>query len=157
MLSDVNERNGNRKKGGESYTNQEILFAIGIYKRSPKCYRYFTDYMQLPSESTLKRAFSKISLKPGINDVIFGALSKAAKRLTSKDLLCNVVMDETIIKRRAIFNEGNDSIIGYHNDGENIKPELADRVTVFMLQSINFKGRQPLSFHFTKSNRFIES
>ncbi|XP_044581157.1 uncharacterized protein LOC123262795 [Cotesia glomerata] len=150
ILSDVNGRNVNRKKGGERYTHQEMLFAIGIYKRSPKCYSYLLDFMQLPSESTLKRAFSKISLKPGINPVIFEALSKAAKRLDPKDLYCSVVMDETTIKSRVMYYEGSDSLIGYHDDGENVKPELADHVTVFMLQSINFKGRQPLSFHFTK-------
>ncbi|XP_008546287.1 uncharacterized protein LOC103570355 isoform X2 [Microplitis demolitor] len=151
LLAGLEQRNINRKSGGERYTNEEILFAIGIYKRSPKCYRFLMNYILLPSEITMRRAFIILDLKPGINNSIIEGLKKAAERMTDPlDRYCTVVMDESSIKPRLSYTVGIDSFGGFHDDGNGVqKAELADHATVFMLQQINKPGKQPLSFHFT--------
>ncbi|XP_057322166.1 uncharacterized protein LOC130665689 isoform X1 [Microplitis mediator] len=109
------------------------------------------NYILLPSEITLRRAFITLDLKPGINNSIVDGLKKAAERMTDPlDRYCTVVVDETSIKPRLSYTVGSDSVSGFHDDGNGVqKAELADHATVFMLQQINKPGKQPLSFHFT--------
>ncbi|XP_057322794.1 uncharacterized protein LOC130666107 [Microplitis mediator] len=152
LLMAIEERNYNRLSGGERYTKNEIIFSLNIFKRSPKCYRFLQSLFQLPSEKTLKRSFADIKLHPGFNDIIFPALDKATSRSVDKlDAYCAIFVDETSVKKRVTFTEGDDSVTGFHDDGNGCrKPDLADHVTVFMLQQLHGHGKQPLSFHFTK-------
>lgn len=66
LLAGLEQRNINRKSGGERYTKEEISFSIGIYKRSPECYRFLMNFIKLPSEHTVRRSWVS-HLKSGIN------------------------------------------------------------------------------------------
>ncbi|CAH1382897.1 unnamed protein product [Tenebrio molitor] len=59
-------RNVHRKPSGRRWTIQNKAFALSMYKKSPRLYRYIQAYFQLPSTRTLKHLLSKIPFECGL-------------------------------------------------------------------------------------------
>ncbi|CAH0562806.1 unnamed protein product [Brassicogethes aeneus] len=64
-----NIRNASRKPRGRCWSDDDKAFALSMYKRSGKLYRYLSTHFSLPSIPTLKNLLGKIQLSTGINEL----------------------------------------------------------------------------------------
>lgn len=60
-------RNFKRHPSSRKWLFKEKCFALSIYKRSPRTYRFLRQHITLPSETTLKEVLADIVLKPGVS------------------------------------------------------------------------------------------
>jgi len=62
-------RNINRTPAEKRWTEEDKTFALSVYKRSPRVYKYLSAFFQLPSPRTLKILLSKVPFNTGINSI----------------------------------------------------------------------------------------
>lgn len=79
-------RNFKRRPRGRRWTLDEKLFALAIYKRSPRVYRFLCKHITLPCESTLKQILQKIPLQPGISGPMMKLLKNSVKLMALKTM-----------------------------------------------------------------------
>lgn len=71
-------KNFKRKHRGRRWTVDEKLFALAIFKRSPRVYRFLQQHLTLSCESTLKNLLQEIPLQPGISEPLINLLKVLA-------------------------------------------------------------------------------
>jgi len=59
--------NQHKKPNGRRYTLNDKIFALSVYKTSPKAYRFLSKIFALPCETTLNILLEKIQFIQGIN------------------------------------------------------------------------------------------
>ncbi|KAH9645946.1 hypothetical protein HF086_011408, partial [Spodoptera exigua] len=124
--------------------------ALGIYKKSPACYRLLRRMFALPSQSSLNKLLNKVPLKPGINRHIFKTLMKISDKQTEDDNLCILSFDEMSIRKHLSYNESQDEIQGFQDHGNHGRNhQIASKALVFMLAGIRKKWKQPIAFYFS--------
>ncbi|KAK4316548.1 hypothetical protein Pmani_012323 [Petrolisthes manimaculis] len=81
------------------WEEEDISNAIAIRRLSTKSYHFLHNKMMipLPSVTTLKRWVSKISVEPGILHSVLRLLKHQSERMTDKERLCTLSMDETSV------------------------------------------------------------
>lgn len=87
-------RNIKKKPQGRTWTTEEKLLSLSIYKKSPGTYRFLRLYVTLPCESTLRELLEKISLQAGISPTFIAALKNAMTRFTNLGKYCVLMFDE---------------------------------------------------------------
>lgn len=97
LLLKAELRNMKRKPCGRSWTLEDKLFALAIYKRSARAYRFLRSYIMLPSESTLKSLLQNVPLEPGICPALLNALKGKISKMKAKDKNCVLLFDETFL------------------------------------------------------------
>lgn len=80
MLLKAELANFKKKPQGRKWTMENKLFALAIYKRSPKTYRFLCQYLCLPSESTLKSLLANVPLTPGICQTLISLLKRTVEK-----------------------------------------------------------------------------
>lgn len=78
-------RNVDRTPSGRRWTEEDKAFALSIYKRSPRVYKYLSMYFQLPSSRILKYILSKIPFDTGINKLLLKQLKVKTNEMHELD------------------------------------------------------------------------
>lgn len=143
-------RNMKCKPRGRSWTLEDKLFALAIFKRSARAYRFLRGYIMLPSESTLKSVLQSVNLEPGICPPLLNALKCKVSKMKAKDKNCVVLFDETFLAGGLYFNEKKGSVDGFDDYGERGRTTMVgDHALVFMVQGIGgLKWTQPVAYYF---------
>lgn len=144
--------NQNRKPQGKRWTRVNKSIALAIYKKSPKAYRYITQFLPMPSVRTLQTVLQNIKMNTGVYPCVMSHLKKEAEKITEKNKVCVVMFDEIALKKRLIYDIASDKVDGYVDiaaEGGRTQ-EIADHALVFMLQGIHKKFKQPIAHYFVK-------
>lgn len=111
-------RNVNRTPAGRRWTEDEKVFALSIYKRSPRTYKYLSVFFQLPSPRTLKTLLSKVPFDSGINKLLLQQLKIKIDDMDVLDRYCALVFDEISLDRGLHYLPHKQIIIGFQDLGE---------------------------------------
>lgn len=139
------------QKKGRRYTRADKSLALAVYKGGPKCYRLLSKLFALPSPSTLKKELASISLKPGINEILFEYLKKSADSIKDNDKFCILMFDEMSIFPHVSFNVRNGNIEGFEDKGDVRRRKFADHALVLMIKGLTVPYKQPVFFSFSGS------
>lgn len=136
---------------GRRFSLEDKMFALTLYKQSPRGYRLLRKIFALPSKKTLTNLLQKLSFKTGINDNIFSILKSSCESLPENDRCCSIIFDEMSLKSSLVFDEKNDIIAGFQDNGPGLrKPLFADKVMVFMARGVGKNWKQPLAYYFNE-------
>ncbi|CAB3259517.1 unnamed protein product [Arctia plantaginis] len=136
---------------GRRFKNQEKILCLTIYKQSQKGYKLLQRLFALPSIRTIQKILSKVTIKPGINDVVMEHLKKAVNKLPLEKKLCTLIFDEVALRPGLYYNTTDDEIIGFEDFGPQKTEKIADHALVFMIKSLKGKYKQPIAFTFCQS------
>lgn len=141
----------NIKMTRPSWTIEDKIFALAVYKRGPKCYRFLKKFLKLPSKSTLIRILKNIPLETGLDIKLLTHLKERLSRFNEDCKKCILLFDEISLRQGLTYNKTTDSIVGYVDLGHlgRMKQE-ANHALVFMLVSLKGKWKQPIAFYFTR-------
>jgi hypothetical protein len=140
-------RNARREPRGRRWTIEEKVVALALMKRSPKCFRFLSKIVTMPSQRTLTNLLQGVSFQSGINDHIFKHIGDCVQK--NEDRLCALLFDEMDIKECLYYDIGSDRIIGFENLGDNCGEQFANKVLVFMLQGLHKTWKQPIAYYFS--------
>jgi len=145
-------RNFNKTSTGKRWTTEDKVFALSMYKRSPRLYRYIQHYFELPSIRTLKRVLSKLPFNPGFNDKILEHLKLEVAKMSENDRYCNLLFDEMSLDPGFQYDPHRQLIVGFEDLGHlgrSIKP--ANHALVFMIRGVRKQWKQVIAYYFTAS------
>lgn len=89
-----------------------------------------------------------IFLLPGPNEMIFEHLKKRVNKMPEIHKYCTVIFDEMAIAASSTYDQHNDQIKGFCDDGSTRTKCFADHALVFMVRGIFKKYKQPVAYTF---------
>jgi hypothetical protein len=141
----------NAKKLNPSWSNENKIFALALYKRGPRSYRFLRHFLKLPSRTTLHNFFKHIPFDSGINLQLFEKLKIRVQKMDSKNKICKLIFDEVALSTNLTYSRSTDKIIGYEDLGSlGRNKNLANHALVFMVQGLCSGWKQPISYYFVK-------
>lgn len=111
-------RNVDRTPAGRRWTEEDKTFALSVYKRSPRVYKYLSAFFQLPSPRTLKTLLSKVPFDTGINKLLLQQLKIKINDMHILDRYCTLVFDEISVDSGFHYHAHKQIIIGFEDLGE---------------------------------------
>lgn len=140
-------RNFKKKINGRNWTTTDKLFALSIYKRSTRAYRFIRQYIMLPSESTLKAMLQKVPIEPGISNVFISLIKDKVKKMSPAEKVCMVAFDEMFLRGNLYFNQRLNIVDGYEDYGHRGRTNrIADHALIFMAQGLKSKWVLPVAY-----------
>lgn len=130
---------------------EEKVLALSIFKQSRRCYSLLRQLCNMLSPKTLKRMLQKISLKPGVNNIITKYLSDKANVMQEKEKYCVLLWDEMALTPHVQYDAVHDVIIGFEDWGKKRTNKFADHVLVFMLRGLNSGWKMLISYNYCES------
>ena len=95
------------KSKGKKYSDELIAFALTLQFYSTKAYEYVRDtfHLALPSQSNIRRRYSKIPADPGFTEPAFAELKQKVEdaKNVGKQVICSLMLDEMAIKKMFIL------------------------------------------------------
>lgn len=144
-------RNVGRPPNGRRWTVSDKAFALSIYKRSPRLYRYLRAYFQLPSIRTLKDVLSSIPFECGMIKPVLEHLKLQTENMDELDRCCTLIFDEVSLSRGFYYESHQQKICGFEDLGILGRNEnAANHALVFMVRGIKKNYKMPVAFFFTK-------
>lgn len=143
--------NAPKKARGRSFSLQDKVLALALFKQSPKAYRLLCNIFALPSPPLLRKLLCLIPISPGISEPIFRNLKLQAAKMRPRDRCCVLMFDEMSIQPHFHYSQHQDVVEGLVDDGCQRHLVVADHVQVFMLRGIFKKWKQPVAYRFCKS------
>ena len=88
-----------------SYLRKDVAAGCIIKSISPKAYRLIRKrrWMELPSESVLRKWLRKFTIRDGIQDVLMNIIS--TKHEEPQDMECFLAFDEMALKERWVYDK----------------------------------------------------
>ncbi|KAF2887368.1 hypothetical protein ILUMI_18808 [Ignelater luminosus] len=147
-------RNVGKKKNGRVYDLDDKLFALTLYKQSPKAYRTMSNFFTLPSVETLRKLLRGVPITPRVSKTIFNHLKirVQSRRFSERNKCCALMFDEMSLQPNLFYSKYKDNVEGFEDDGVRCTSLLADHVMVWILRSIYKKWKQPVAYSFCKSS-----
>lgn len=143
-------RNVDRAPVGRRWTEQDKTFALSMYKRSPRLYKYLTNYFLLPSSRTLKHILSKIPFDTGMNSLLLEQLKIKTAEMEELDRYCIVAFDEIFLNSGYHYEAHKEQISGYEDLGElGRTSKEANHALVFMIRGLRRSWKQVIAYYFT--------
>lgn len=124
-------RNANRKLNERRWTIEYKTFALSIYKRSPRLYKYLMTYFQLPSTRLLKQILSKISFETGLNEIILENLRARIQKMHPFDRCCALMFDEMSLNSGFHYEISKQQISGFEDLGHLGRKQISKPRTSF--------------------------
>lgn len=141
----------NVKRKRPSWTTDDKVYALALFKKGPKCYNFLKRCIPLPSRSTLQKMLKNIPFDAGLNKELLGKLSERISKLKPLDRTCILMFDEIALSEQATLDKSHDKIIGYVDLGcLGRKNEFANQALVFMIHGLHKTWKQPIAFYFTR-------
>jgi hypothetical protein len=124
----------NSSKERYSWTMPSKLFALALYKRGPKAYRFLKNFMPLPSKNTLADCLKSLPLQTGINSELLSRLKRKVLKMKDVDKYVSLVFDEIQLSKGLQYCAVNDEVVGCVDLGrQNRSNKLAKHALVFFL------------------------
>ncbi|KAL7297045.1 hypothetical protein TKK_0009473 [Trichogramma kaykai] len=128
----------------------EKQFALGLYYKSPKAYKYLSDIFNLPCSTTIHEWVNNINLRPGEKNIQLHKQLQVKLKLKSFYEKQSVLMwDEMMIKPGLEFSSKYDILEGYEDLRSDVggrSPKIATHVLVFMLGGLIHNWKQPFFY-----------
>lgn len=141
-------RNYSRGLNGRIWTTREKCFALTIYKRSAKTYRYLRKCLTLPGETTVKNILREIKLKPGVCPLLLRFLEKKTFNALPKGKAAALMFDEMGADEFLEYRPELDLVMGYEDFGPGGRTHLiADKVMVFKVRLLESDFTIPIAFY----------
>lgn len=148
MLLDGEIRNFQRSPNARKWNLKEKCYALALFKRGPRCYRFLRANTTLPSERTLTNVLGKVKLEPGVSPFLINALGKKIETggvLKSK--LVTLMFDEMYANEGLYYNIDLDKIEGFEDLGPLGRTQRnANHVLVFMIQGMYEDFKYPVGY-----------
>jgi len=132
--------NQHKKSNGRRYTLNDKIFALSIFKTSPKAYKFLSKIFALPCETTLNTLLEKIPFLPGINSHIEENMEYQVKQLKPMDRTCIILFDKMALEPGLRYDKKNDLMFGFEHFGKTVTNKFADHVLVFMIKGVIKNG-----------------
>ncbi|KAG8231855.1 hypothetical protein J437_LFUL015122 [Ladona fulva] len=87
-------RNAAKAPSAKRWSVEDKVFALSIYKRGPRLYRYLATHFHLPSPRLLKSLLSKIPFGTGLNTAVMEVLKAEVSKMYEHDKYCALLFDE---------------------------------------------------------------
>lgn len=143
-------RNATRTPSGRRWTMQDKAFALSVYKRGPRLYRYLNAHLQLPSIRTLKNVLSKIPFETGINKTVLEHLKLRVEKMNDRDRYCTLIFDEMSLSSGFYYENHKQRICGFEDLGTLGRTnKCANHALVFMLRGVCKNYKQVVAYYFT--------
>lgn len=152
-------RNAGKKSRGNRYTFEDKCMAFGIYKQSPKGYRFLSRLFNLPSKQTLYRHAAKIRFETGINENLMKYITDAVAKLKERDKIVTIAFDEMSLTNHLDYSNVCDYIDGFEDLGNKRTSKFSSHALVFMIRGVNRAFKQPIAYFCTadlKSDELAE-
>lgn len=134
-----------------TWTEQDKVFSLALYKRGPRCYNLLKQFIPLPSKTTIQSVLKNIPQEPGLNEKLLQKIHKRMINVKPIDRTCCLIFDEIALAEQLVFDKVHDKIIGVVDLGTlGRKIETANHALVFMIHGLRKKWEQPLAYYFTK-------
>ncbi|KAK3907247.1 Transposable element P transposase [Frankliniella fusca] len=146
-------RNFQKVLTSRTWSTQQKCWALALYKRGPRAYRWLRRSVTLPAEKTLKNVLSKIKLEPGVSPYLLKVLHKklvereqSANQNPSR--LVTLAFDEMFINEDVYYDTVTDQIKGLEDFGDRGRTSvIANHVLVFMVQSVTEDLKFPVGYY----------
>ncbi|KAJ3655946.1 hypothetical protein Zmor_015053 [Zophobas morio] len=135
---------------GKRYTKEMKLFALTMYKRSPRLYKYMQAHFELPSPRVLKRVLNGVVFDTGFNNNLLQCLKVEVSRMHELDRYCTLMFDEIKLSSILHYEKYRQIIMGYEDLGYLGRfNKNADHALVFMARGVRKRWKQPIAYFFT--------
>ncbi|KAL7306799.1 hypothetical protein TKK_0001160 [Trichogramma kaykai] len=127
----------------------EKQFALGLYYKSPKAYKYFLEFFKLPCLTLIHEWVNNISLRPGTNRVFIEQLKVKLESKSIHERQSVLMWDEIMIKPGLEFSSKYNILEGYHDLSDEFggrKDKIANYILVFMLGGLTYDWKQPFFY-----------
>jgi hypothetical protein len=109
-------------------------FALAIYKRGSRCYRFISKILKLPSKWTLQKGLKNVPFHFG---VLLDRLSKVISKKNRINRFCTLSFDDVALSADLTYCGASDLIMGYEDLGTlGRTKEMAKNALVFMVQGL---------------------
>ncbi len=132
------------------YSDHFRAFAIGVYFKSPCCYRFLQGRFHLPSKSTINRWISQIFIHEGFCPNLLKLLKVRVERLKKEDRICVLMLDEISLKERIDYNATIDKVVGLA-PSHGSKMEFTTNSLVLLVSGLRGHFRQAFAHFFWKN------
>lgn len=85
-------KNMNNKR--PTWNFDDKVFAIALYKRGPRSYRFLQRFVKLPSRATIMNFLKTVPFNTGINKDLFFKLQKRIVKMPKTDRIATLMFDE---------------------------------------------------------------
>ncbi|XP_064214107.1 uncharacterized protein LOC135266776 [Tribolium castaneum] len=132
------------------WTDEDKAFALSLYKRSPRLYKYLQVHFQLPSSRTLKAILAKIQFDTGINPGILEHLKNQVSKMKRADRYRSLLFDEMSVCQGFHYERAKQYISGYEDMGSLGRTnKAANHAVVFMIRGLRLQWKQVYAYYFT--------
>lgn len=125
------------------------IFALSLYKQTPRGYRYLQKVFALPSKATINKLLTLVPMETGVNSMIFKCLEENIKTMTKEAKLCVLMFDEIFLEAGLTYLSVQDKLIGFHDLGNIRRQTFANHAMVFMIKGIFKSWKQPICYYLT--------
>ncbi|XP_063894223.1 uncharacterized protein LOC110377900 isoform X2 [Helicoverpa armigera] len=132
-----------KKKMARRFSENEKLFALTLWKQSPKSYKLLENMFALPNRRTLVRLASRKPKECDVNNKTFDHLKEVTQEWDIKKRLCTLVFDEVPITSRYSVRKSK----GIVKIAEERKQGLTKHVLVFMVRGICSTWTQRIKYY----------
>ena len=144
-------RNVDKNPCGRRWTIKDKAFALSIYKRSPRLYRYLRAFFQLPSIRGLQTVLSSIPFTCGIIKPVLEHLGLQMRSLDEFDRCCTLMFDEMSLCSGLYYERHKQKVCGFEDLGPlGTTSNCANHVLVFMIRDVRKNFKMPVAYYFTK-------
>lgn len=91
-------------KFGRKWPDEFKLFALNLYFRSRRAYKYVAKYPSLPSVRSRKNWLSRIAMHPGVVPSLLTTVVNKLHDCTVKDQECTLKFDEISLKENLFYD-----------------------------------------------------
>jgi len=137
-------------KFGNRYSDNDKLFALGLYYKSPTAYRFMSKSFQLPSERTLRDYIGQFSVHCGFDSDYWKALEKHVESMSNCQRYCVLTFDGMSLRSKLQYSESKDKVTGYVDlaDFGEVSSEPAKEALQFMVRGVSSCWKQPVGHFF---------
>jgi hypothetical protein len=142
-----------KRARGRRYSNSMKSFALSMFYKGPKAYKFLSSIFALPSKSSLDVWLQGMLVPPGLNEQVLHALSFRVNELNTRDRVCALLIDEISIKSNLCYDRQMDVVVGYEDlGGYGGRTKLiATNALVFMVRGLASNWKQPVGYIITQS------
>ncbi|KAF2887359.1 hypothetical protein ILUMI_18815 [Ignelater luminosus] len=131
---------------------EDKSFALSIYKRGPRTYRYLQEFFALPSIRTMKDMLSKIPFETGINSLVLAHISSEIEKMEPLNRYISLSFDEMYLSSGVYYDPFQDQITGYEDLGHLGRKKLqANHTLVFMIRGLRRSYKQVVNYYLTNN------
>lgn len=149
-------KNCDKKNHGQRYTTEQKTLCLGLYKHSPKNYRFMRTIFILPCKKTLGRHCARLLFNSGIDLKFFEMLKEKVTTMADIDKYCTIGWDETALKPHLDYSPSRDVIDGFVEMENERRPLFATHSLNFMVRGINMNYKQPVCHYYVEGLKSYE-